>query len=549
MDRNTIEILNSDREFRDVNPSNQEVALPITTKGVTAFIERILRISEGMNVQFIDTKGCLKKINTLQNHLIVGRRGVGKSAVLIELKRQSIIAPYLNLEDLKDITFPNVLTRVLEKLFSEIANEINQSHTRSPILRIKQYGLKRKLRRLANELSRNIFAPDEELEEVESEESTNKDSSGQLSRWGANLKIYKGKSHRLNVRKKLKKDKINILKMRLPEYKSLLCEIAKLHPGAPIFLCLDDFYFVPKGSQVYLIDYLHRLTKDTPLYLKVASNKTRTNVYERNNEEIFGVEVGHDIIEVELGFSFVEFRRMKDHFRKLLEVISKRCNIPLSIHKIFGEGAFDQLCLSSGGITREFLSLFNALLIDFESSKLPIEKNAIIEVAREFGARRVRTLHNDSRPEAKFALEIRRSLRQIVCIQAGTNAFFVSTHEIESSPSFSAIIEDLCDLGMIHLVITDSKQSLYNSERYNLYFVDVSLYDSVKALGFRQVEHIPPRPFVEYTWINFAPIVSFADLKVELTKIKSYSLRYEQLFLENLRDQQTGSGPTDGVSS
>src|SRR5262245_39253288 len=102
------------------------------------------------------------------------------------------------------------------------------------------------------------------------------------------------------VSRSLPKNKIEYLRLELTVYKEILLSISELFGKLPIFLIMDDFYFVEKNTQPDLIDYFHRLTKGTDLFIKVATIKHRSKLYRRTRDQYVGVEIGHDVFAVDL---------------------------------------------------------------------------------------------------------------------------------------------------------------------------------------------------------------------------------------------------------
>ncbi len=87
-----------------------------------------LRVQRGGadSIGYIDTANALSKANSKQNHVIFGRRGCGKSLLLQESRRtlpQKTKVIYLNCEDFKNHSFPNVLIEILDSIFQELRQD------------------------------------------------------------------------------------------------------------------------------------------------------------------------------------------------------------------------------------------------------------------------------------------------------------------------------------------------------------------------------------------------------------------------------------------
>ena len=102
------------------------------TEGLTRLrlaINENLRVQRGGAdpVPYIDVSNVLNDIGSRQNHAVFARRGCGKTLLLHHSSRQldsSIKAVYLNCEDFKRHTFPNVLIEILDALFGELERHL-----------------------------------------------------------------------------------------------------------------------------------------------------------------------------------------------------------------------------------------------------------------------------------------------------------------------------------------------------------------------------------------------------------------------------------------
>jgi predicted AAA+ superfamily ATPase len=88
-------------------------------------INENLRVQLGgpETVPYIDVSNALNDIAAKQNHVVFGRRGCGKTLLLhySASKLPGEIRPlYINCEDFKKHSFPNVLIEILDALFAEL---------------------------------------------------------------------------------------------------------------------------------------------------------------------------------------------------------------------------------------------------------------------------------------------------------------------------------------------------------------------------------------------------------------------------------------------
>ena len=88
-----------------------------------------LRVQRGgaEPVSYVDVSSSSVDIVARQNHVVFGRRGCGKTLLLHDSAKglpTEIRVVYLNCEDFKNHTFPNVLIEILDALFRELQSHL-----------------------------------------------------------------------------------------------------------------------------------------------------------------------------------------------------------------------------------------------------------------------------------------------------------------------------------------------------------------------------------------------------------------------------------------
>src|SRR5690625_1932006 len=97
---------------------------------VLKYIEENIRVTDQTTIEYLDPKGHIERLQYKQNQIVFGRRGSGKSLLLKSLrssKREDCIHILVNLEDFKDISFPNSIIQVLKKIIKFLKNKIEVS--------------------------------------------------------------------------------------------------------------------------------------------------------------------------------------------------------------------------------------------------------------------------------------------------------------------------------------------------------------------------------------------------------------------------------------
>jgi len=126
------------------------------------YVEENTRADQVSGIEFIDPRNFKNKVKGKQNYVVFGRRGAGKSTLLKTLKEDSkVLTIYVNLEDFKDITFPNIIIKVLLAFFDDVTSDLNKNRSFwSSRNYFKTNRIKRKISKISKQLESKLEAPD-----------------------------------------------------------------------------------------------------------------------------------------------------------------------------------------------------------------------------------------------------------------------------------------------------------------------------------------------------------------------------------------------------
>ncbi len=252
---------------------------PESIKKLRLAINENLRVQRGGSkpVPYIDVSNSLSDVSARQNHAIFGRRGCGKTLLLhysADNLPKEICPVYLNCEDFKKHSFPNVLIEILDALFAELQRQLpgwfgKKKRSRELIIQIRS-----ELKELQKK------ADQQEAEVREAQERETKDSlktEVNVGKSVAGLKMSSDLSELSKSETERKcfhnESKIRDLDMWLPRLKQQVREFFRLSSSVrSIFLQIDDFYHLSRQDQPLVMDYIHRLCKDLPLFLPRPGN-------------------------------------------------------------------------------------------------------------------------------------------------------------------------------------------------------------------------------------------------------------------------------------
>ena len=276
--------------------------------------------------------------------------------------------------------------------------------------------------------------------------------------------------------------------MKLPELKSQIREFFNLSPSVKsVFIQIDDFYHLSRVNQPLVMDYIHRLCKDLPLYFKVATLKYATTLYADRDGQPIGAQERHDYQPINIDFTFNDFRKTRDQNQRILHEFAELAGLSqATVDALFKGEGFDRLILAGGGVPRDCLSLFLEVLATVQSSGGDgrIGKDEIRVLSRSNFERRIEELKQDSEGGEQDILIRGIYVLRKFCMDRKTNVFLVSEQMMQQEDQVRDLIYRLLDYRVIHSAgsaLTHKSQP----GTFQAFAIDIGCYAHMRKLQGR----------------------------------------------------------------
>ncbi|MCJ7600737.1 MAG: hypothetical protein MUO63_04440 [Desulfobulbaceae bacterium] len=445
-------------------------------------------------VRYIDTGDILGVVCARQNHAIFARRGCGKTLLLHHSSRaldDSIRTVYLNCEDFKRHSFPNVLIEILAALFRELERHLTG-----------WFGRKKRSRELVKQIIKDLAELRKSADALEqsirdtnlSEQGREADVSAGMGGKGVNTKFKTKLSEKLKRETehiyKVHSDKLRDLDMWLPRLKEQVRDFFEVSNSVKtVFLQIDDLYHLKKSDQPFVIDYIHRLCKDLPLYFKIATLRHASSLYIDRDGQPIGAQERHDYQPINIDYTFADFSRTRDQNRQIFHEYGKSAGMkPSQIDGLFKGEGFDRLVMAGGGVPRDTLSLFLEVLSEVKShGGDKIGKDDVRVLSRSNFERRIEELKQDSEGGEQDVLMRGIYVLREFCLTKKSNVFVVSEKTLQRRDDFRNLINRLLDYRIIHRAgsaLTHKSQI----GTYQAFAIDIGCYAHLRKLDGRFVE-------------------------------------------------------------
>lgn len=452
------------------------------------------------NVNYISTGHTLSDVAAKQSHCIFARRGCGKTLLLHHSRRlleNNIKAIYINCEDFKHHTFPNVLIEILESTFKELDKNL-----------LGWFGRSKKIKNLLKELLLSLetlrSSPDIQIFDVKASESNENSTKNMLGAGlgaksgviDANVKVDQEKlfAAKKDIEKKYtyNENKLQQLNHNLPNYKSKIRDFFEISGKLKsVFIQIDDFYHLNKTDQPFVADYIHRMCKDTPLKFKIATLKHNSILYIERAGQPIGIQERHDYQPVNIDFNFEQFERTRDQNKGIFYEYSKMAGMSNNeFNDLFKGKGFDRLVLAGGGVPRDCLSFFLEVLdrVKSEDPNGKIGKDDVRFLSKETFERRIEELKQDSEGQDQDTLLRGIYAIRAFCFEKKSNVFLVAENEIQKDDDLKTLLYRLLDYRIIHKVGNFLTHKSKTGSNYQAFAVDIGCYAYMRNLHGRLTE-------------------------------------------------------------
>lgn len=502
------------------------------------------------DVIYVDPLKYISKIKVQNNHIISGRRGCGKTTIML--------ASMYNRKDYKPITIEcqnyrrenqdNIIINFLIKILEIIKEDLDESIQSIRIIE-KIKNSKRELSSF-NQMIGNVIENLEKLKsmpdsieykmksseiysEVKENEKYKKNNLDMDANMGFKLKKINSKINMLSeivinnvssissiseklieseeehtksvIKEKLIDDLIETIAYILNENKKFT--------NNEIGLYLDDFYQIPLSKQTRIIQYFHDIYKNcenSSFCFKICTLPNRIKI-NYDGENVLSLKDDFSTINLDKDLSNIDIT--KNYLLQILCSLNKSLNIkPKELEQLFiNKEALINLIIGSGGIPRDFLIMFSDVVSSVKANnETKITKSTIYSV--------VNSMRNDKDENIEFDADITVQMIELaiqeiedeIVNNKNTNVFLFSHSQSEDK---LALMRNLVNSRYLHIIKDNTSSENKKKEMFTAYLVDMSFYIN----GKQKKRNFNDRPFWEkddksrLKHIESAPVFKFKE--------------------------------------
>jgi hypothetical protein len=453
---------------------------------------------DGGPAEFVPPAGGeLETVKARFHHFIFGRRGSGKTSLLrhleSELRKEKRPTVWIDQELFMELSYPDVLVSSV----LEVMRGVRQTKA-SAIVVPRRAWWKRAFPGKPSAGEQQLKALDQAVGNLETLRhlpndraiewtrttgtGSTVDAIGKVRAAGvgeAGLAATETVSESVTSTETVKSSKEEYLERSLTEFRSL---IRGEDRGGFVFL--DEFYRVKRPDQPRVLGYMHRLTKDTGFWLKIASVRYWTTPY-KGGTPPQGMQPTQDANEVSLDRSLQLFDSTKSFLEEIFESIAK--TVSMEIHELWTDGALSRLVLASGGVPRDYLRLAGEAIkharnrgVSQKAGSERVMAEDVNSAAGQTAETKLADLREDAPAEAADLTELLEDLSEF-CRYNKVGYFLVDSRD----SNLVSKIDQLQDLRFVHLLYDGETLPNAGSRRHRVFLLDVAYLSFKRA---RQVD-------------------------------------------------------------
>jgi hypothetical protein len=476
-------------------------------------------ITEGLRVQlgneaitYINVGHAMEDVSARQNHTVFARRGCGKTLLLHDSAKalpDEVKAIYLNCEDFKQHTFPNVLIEILSSLFSEIDSHLSGWFGRKARTKEIVKGIRSRLK----SMHRSPDTHDEVVTQTMAAEIASGAEAG-FSAEAVKLSISGSKKTKEETERSFRnhREKLQELDLWPPELKKSLREFFAVSAKVKcIFLQIDDLYHLKRADQAFVVDYIHRLCKDVPLFFKIATMRHASTMFADRDGQPIGAQERHDYQPINIDYTFSDFRRTESQNWQILMEYGRRAEMnKQELEDLFKGEGFARLVMAGGGVPRDVLSLFLESMSQSEGEA--VGKDEVRVLSRSNLERRIEELKQDAQIDEQNVLIAGIYVLREFCLSRKTNVFLVPEQLLQQEEEWKTLFSRLVDYRIIHQAgsaLTHKSQP----GNYQAFAIDIGCYAHFRKMEGRFNE-IDVSKVAAKDQMRSAPVLGSDNLKV-----------------------------------
>jgi rRNA maturation endonuclease Nob1 len=260
----------------------------------------------------------------------------------------------------------------------------------------------------------------------------------------------------------------------LPDVRKALGEFSGRGQDLAIFL--DDYHVIDAALQPKVLAVLYAVTRGNGIYLKISSIETLTQSWDPTAKA--GLQIPHDVQEIKLDYNLTIPEKATEHITSILDAHAVYCGLSSIRSLCTSTDVLSRLVWVAAGVPRDALSIFaQAMTKASLADGKRVSVSSINVAASETVNVKLKELDTDASGEAQPLHDLLEELREFCIKKQRKNAFLT---EIRSDDLTYQRVLKLVDLRLLH-VINEGISVGEAGRKYLALILDYGFYIGIRA--------------------------------------------------------------------
>lgn len=260
----------------------------------------------------------------------------------------------------------------------------------------------------------------------------------------------------------------------LPDVRRALGDFAGRGEDLTIFL--DDYHVLSRDLQPKVLALLYAVTRGNAIFLKLSSIETLTQTWDAATKS--GLQIPHDVQEIKLDYNLTIPEKATEHITSILDAHATYCGLSSIRSLCTSTDVLSRLVWVAAGVPRDALSIFGQAMTKASlTGGKYVSVSSINVAASETVNVKLKELDSDASGEAGSLHALLETLREFCVKQQRKNAFLV---EIRNDDLTYQRVLKLVDLRLLH-VINEGISVGEAGRKYLALILDYGFYIGVRA--------------------------------------------------------------------
>jgi hypothetical protein len=274
----------------------------------------------------------------------------------------------------------------------------------------------------------------------------------------------------------------------VPEMHSIVKRFGEVC-GRRLYVFIDDVHYVSRAEQPELLDVLHSFVRDSDAWLKVAMIRHFSKWFQVNPPT--GLQAGQDADAIDLDLTLQQPGKAKQFLEAVLAGFARHLGIP-SLTGLYAPEALDRLVLASGAVPRDYLVLAGEALSHARGrgKGRHVGKQDVVRAAGDIAQKKLAELDEDAASSAGIAHQMLAGLQILrdFCLDDKKATYFkIDFKEKERLTDEYSLLQSLMDVRLVHLINASVSDTHRSGERSEAYVLDVSQFSGERFKKFLKV--------------------------------------------------------------